>query len=610
MLLNPKNNARGISPMRYQSPLKFVITIALIILITEILIMYFLSAFTGISASTKAILDGIILVLLVAPALYYCCFRTLMRQIKEIERVEEKLSKLYRAVEQSPSIVMITDDHGMIEYVNPKFEQITGYTPEEIIGTDAATLGEPSPDEHQRMWDTLRSGKEWRGEFYNKKKDGDHYWEYASISSVRNSDGVIANFIKVAEDVTEKKRAEEISEEKDKLQNYLDIAGVVLVVIDADQKVILINKKGCQVLGYDEEEIVGKNWFDTFIPEAVRDKVKSGFAILMHGDIEPAEHFENPVLTKSGEERFIAWHNSVLRNENDRIIGTLSSGEDITARKQIEKDLQEAYDKLERRIEERTMELSRANAALRQEIVVRKNTEEALTRSREELRNLTSHLQSAREEERRCIAREIHDELGQTLTALKMDLSWLKGRLPEGPGDLSEKTYSMMKLVDGAIHTIRKISTELRPGLLDDLGLTAAIEWQLGEFHKRTGILCSTDLISDDIPVVPDSALAVYRIFQEALTNIARYAEATMVDVNLKVSDRTLILHVQDDGKGITEDQIADPRAIGLIGMRERARAMGGEIHIHGTQARGTTIIVKIPIDNKEDTHDPDTDRG
>ncbi len=585
------------------------------------------------------------------------------------------------------------------------------------------------------MWDTLRSGEEWRGEFYNKKKNGDHYWEHASISSVRNSGGVITHFIKVAEDVTEKKGAEEISKEKNKLQQYLDIAGVVLVAIDADQKVILINRKGCQVLGYDEEDIVGKNWFDTFIPEEVRDKVKSAFAILMRGNIEPAEHFENPIMTKAGEERLMAWHNSVLRNENGRIIATLSSGEDITERKrtdeklreseekfrsvaqsakeaivsinaqgeivfwnhgaeiifgypaqeivgkpltviiperfledhiramnrlsageessildrtiervgirrdgtefpielsiarwstkeegvfftgivrditerkQTEDALQRAYGELERRIEERTMELSRANAALRQEIAVRKSTEEALTRSREELRNLTSHLQSAREEERRCIAREIHDELGQTLTALKMDLSWLKGRLPKGPGDLPEKTHSMMKLVDGTIHTIRKISTELRPGLLDDLGLPAAIEWQLGEFQKRTGIRCSTDLIADDIPVVPDSALAVYRIFQEALTNIARYAEATRVDVTLKVSDGTLVLHVQDNGKGITENQIADPRAIGLIGMRERARAMGGEIHIHGAQARGTTITVNIPLGNHQPPAKPE----
>ncbi len=725
--MNSKNNARGMSSMRYQSPLKFVIAIALVILAAEILIMYFLSAFTGLSAAAKAILDGIILVLLVSPVLYYCCFRTLMRQIKEVERVEDKLSKLYRAVEQSPSIVMITDTQGMIEYVNPKFEQIMGYSPEEIIGTDATTLGKLAPDELQRMWDTLRSGEEWRGEFYNKKKNGDHYWEHASISSVRNSEGVITHFIKVAEDVTEKKRAEEISEEKNKLQNYLDIAGVVLVVIDADQKVTLINRKGCQVLGYDEEEIIGKNWFDTFIPKAVRDKVKSAFAILMSGDIDPAEHFENPVLTKAGEERFIEWHNSVLRNANGRIIATLSSGEDITerkradeklreseekfrsvaqsakeaivsinaqgniifwnhgaelifeysaqevagkpltvimperfredhtramnrlltgedsiildrtiemvgirrdgtelpielsiarwstkeegvfftgiirditSRKQTEEALQRAYGELERRIEERTLELSRANAALKQEIAVRKSAEEALTRSREELRNLTSYLQSAREEERRCIAREIHDELGQTLTALKMDLSWLKGRLPKAAGELPDKTHSMMELVDDTIHTIRKISTALRPVLLDDLGLTAAIEWQAGEFQKRTGIRCSTDLISDDIPVVPDSALAVYRIFQEALTNIARYAEATRVDVTLKVSDGTLVLHVQDNGKGITENQIADPRSIGLIGMRERARAMGGVIHIHGAQAQGTTITVNIPLGN------------
>jgi PAS domain S-box-containing protein len=169
-----------------------------------------------------------------------------------------------------------------------------------------------------------------------------------------------------------------VREEKNKIQNYLDIAAVILVVIDADQKVSLINKRGCEILGYDEKEIVGKNWFDTFIPKKNREEVKAGFKKLMNGEIDPVEYLENPVLTKTGEERIIAWHNAVLRDEKGNVVNTLSSGEDITERKKMEEDLRRSRDELEKRVRERTAELARTNEELRTEINERKRTEEEL----------------------------------------------------------------------------------------------------------------------------------------------------------------------------------------------------------------------------------------
>ena len=215
--------------------------------------------------------------------------------------------------------------------------------------------------------------------------------------------------------------------------------------------------------------------------------------------------------------------------------------------------------------------------------------------AREQLRDLTAYLQTAREEERTHIAREIHDELGQTLTALKFDLSWLTKRLPEDRADLENKAQVMSGLIDETIHTVRRVATELRPGLLDDLGLAAAIEWQAQEFAARTDIGCELQLDDESISPDRDLTTAVFRIFQETLTNIARHAEATQVRVTLADRPDALVLTVQDNGKGITEDQVSDSKSLGLIGMRERARAWGGDITFEGIPDRGTTVTVRVP---------------
>ncbi|MFL7794332.1 MAG: GAF domain-containing protein [Anaerolineae bacterium] len=221
--------------------------------------------------------------------------------------------------------------------------------------------------------------------------------------------------------------------------------------------------------------------------------------------------------------------------------------------------------------------------------------------AREQLRDLTAYLQTAREEERTHIAREIHDELGQTLTALKFDLSWLIKRLPEDQPDLEKRAQVMSGLIDDTIHTVRRVATELRPGLLDDLGLAAAIEWQAQEFTARTDIDCDLQLDDASTSLDRDLATAVFRIFQETLTNIARHAEATEVRVTLADGPGELTLTVQDNGKGITESQVSDSKSLGLIGMRERARAWGGDITFEGVPNRGTTVTVRIPRTTKKE---------
>jgi signal transduction histidine kinase len=206
-----------------------------------------------------------------------------------------------------------------------------------------------------------------------------------------------------------------------------------------------------------------------------------------------------------------------------------------------------------------------------------------------------------REEERTWIAREIHDELGQVLTGLKIDISWLDKKLTSVcSGDsnhvLSKRTRSMKDLIDSTIQSVRKISTKLRPGILNDLGLLAAVEWQATEYQTRMGIKFEVTSNIDGIELDERRSSAVFRIFQELMTNIARHANATKVSINLKERDGYLILKVRDNGRGITEQESDNVKSLGILGMRERALLLGGKFSITGMPGQGTRATVKIPI--------------
>ncbi len=226
----------------------------------------------------------------------------------------------------------------------------------------------------------------------------------------------------------------------------------------------------------------------------------------------------------------------------------------------------------------------------------RHRAEDRLRRSHEQLRALTGYLQYVREEERTRIAREVHDELGQALTGLKMDLAWLASRVPRNGRSLHQKIKAMSAHIDATIQTVRRIATELRPGILDDLGLVAAIEWQAHEFQTRTGLPCVVTSLVKDTIWDQDFTTVFFRIFQETLTNIMRHASAARVEVRLAEDGGRLVLTVHDDGRGITEDEIASTRSIGLIGMRERAALVGGEVSLAGQPGQGTTVTVRAPI--------------
>jgi signal transduction histidine kinase len=221
-----------------------------------------------------------------------------------------------------------------------------------------------------------------------------------------------------------------------------------------------------------------------------------------------------------------------------------------------------------------------------------------LKKSHEQLRRLAAHLQSVREDERTNIAREIHDELGQSLTALKMDLSRITSKLSNIPGNESTaiQLNAAVGLVSSTIGTVKQICTNLRPPLLDHLGIGAAIEWQAEEFQKRSGVECEVAVASAVFTVDMDVATALFRIFQEALTNVLKHSQATKVEASLKEEEGKIVLEIHDNGVGIAEDQMSKRQSFGLLGMSERLYPLGGTISINGKKQGGTTLTVIIPV--------------
>ena len=230
-------------------------------------------------------------------------------------------------------------------------------------------------------------------------------------------------------------------------------------------------------------------------------------------------------------------------------------------------------------------------------VVSRKRVEDEVRKSREELRALSAHLQSGIETERTRIAREIHDELGQALTGLKFDVSWLRDQKTAATSEPERiKLDVTLKNIDTAIQSVRRIATELRPPVLDSLGLTAAIEWQATDFQNRTGIKCQLSPMAEDIPLDREGATAVFRIFQESLTNVARHAQATQVQVGLERVNGNVLLRLTDNGKGIGEEKTRGTASLGILGMYERVRLLNGDMSISGEQGQGTVINVTIPL--------------
>jgi PAS domain S-box-containing protein len=358
-----------------------------------------------------------------------------------------------------------------------------------------------------------------------------------------------APLVRPAGNVRKKKShaAEEI------LQKIFDNIPVMVNFFDQDGRLILVNRQWENILGWTLEEIAELR-IDPFVecfPDPERRQEVFEWIAAARGDWGDFR-----IRVRSGETIETTWCTVRLSDGTAFGIGT-----DITDRKRMEQELRA---------------------------------------SREQLRAWAAYLDKVREEERTRIARELHDDLGQNLTGLRLGLSWLAGRLARstraGDEPLLERTRSMIQLVDGTVESVRRTATALRPRILDDLGLAAAMEWQAADFQKNTNIRCELATSLGSSAPAPDIATAVFRIVQEALTNVARHARARHVRIALSQDDGHLLVEVTDDGIGITSAERSHPGSLGLLGMKERARLLGGELVVQSANGRGTTVSARVPV--------------
>jgi len=517
----------------------------------------------------------------------------ILRDITERKRAEEELRKLSRAIEQSPGTVAITDAQGNVEYVNPKFTQLTGYTLEEVLGQNPRLLksGEQPEEFYRDLWDTILAGEEWQGEFSNRKKSGETYWELASISAIRDADGVITHFVKVAEDITERKRTEEALRRRvGELITLNRIAQTVATVTDLPAALAIVAETVTHLLDAtatviasldgDRMEVLGQFAHASGSPGMVGQVFPLGGASLVHQMLDQGEPLVVPDV-QSGQFplplrerlRALGVHSVLVVPLRARgvIIGVMGVG----------------TDQVDRVFTETEMALAGTIAG---------DVAGAIENAR-----LYEQAQAvAIDGERRRLARELHDSVTQSLYSLTLLTNgW--GAMAE-QGRLENTPDSFRQLGDVALQALKEMRLlihELRPTVLEEAGLVGALRQRLDTVEERVSVETRL-LIQGEVDHLPRAVEEeLFHIAQEALNNALRHAGATAITVRIEAQDEQVILSVQDDGMGF--DSTLDSAGMGLTTMQERAEAIGGRVSITSVPQQGTTVEVAVAIGPDKD---------
>ncbi|HOO38471.1 MAG TPA: PAS domain S-box protein [Deltaproteobacteria bacterium] len=488
---------------------------------------------------------------------------------KEAEDNLMKSDERYRLLaENVQDVIWVLDKDLHHTYISPSVLRFRGYTVEEAMSMPLDKIF--TYESYERLMDLMQEyialqqssepidpNRSLTVELEQICKDGSTIWTEVTANFVLDTYGRPDGFVGITRNITERKKAEEsLKESEERYRTIFENTGTAMAIIEEDVTISLANSEFQKLSGFPRQSIEHKKYLIDFVSDEHRDRILNYHKLRRIDPGAAPRNYEFKFVDKDGNTKDVFVTANIIPGTGKSVTSLL----DIT-------DM--------------------------------KKTEENLMRSREQLRNLHKHAQDVREGERTRVAREIHDELGQVLTALKMDLSFLAKKFPENLEPLHTKANLMLKFIDMTIQSVKRITMDLRPGLLDHLGLVPAIEWQAEEFQNRTGISCTVHVDPDDIQMDKDVATTIFRIFQETLTNVARHADASSVETSLKEQDGRLELIVKDNGKGITKKQIYDSKSFGLMGIKERAYFCGGEVTFSGEKGKGTTVVVSIPIEDK-----------
>ena len=485
---------------------------------------------------------------------------------KRAEEALRQAEERYRNIfEHAVEGIFQTTREGRYLTVNPALARLYGYeSPEEMLATVTNIARQIYVDPRRRE-EFIRLVEDQDAimgfESQITRKDGRTIWISESARGLRDADGRLVGYEGAVVDITARKQAEEaLRESQERLALCIQGSDVGIWDWDMRREVVYFSPRWKQMLGYEDGEIQDRfeEWEARIHPDD-RGPALTMLRSYVEGR-QPHYHLEHRLQHKDGTYRWILSHGACLRDQDGTPFRMAGSHLDITGLKQIEQELQSA-----------------------------------LTR----LRTLSGRLEIIREEERGRIARELHDEFGVGLTCLKMDLSRLTALIGTTVGlekgrQVDEKIRLMGEFIDTTIGGVQRIVSELRPAILDDLGLVAAIEWQAQDFQRRTGIVCALHVNAEHFDIDSERATAVFRICQEALTNVARHANAKSVVIRLEEQPGAITLEVTDDGRGIPEEKLVDPRSLGLLGMRERAELFGGFVTIAGRSDAGTAVTLHL----------------
>lgn len=478
--------------------------------------------------------------------------RLLRLEIQEREQAEQRLALQNFALDQVRDGAFLLDEDGAILYVNDAACRMSGYRREELLAMRAGDLDPGwSRDAYRRRWSVLRCTGNVVSEAQHRAKDGsvlfveirENYFDY----------GGRGYNLTLVHDISASKAAESaLRESERRFRTLAENSPDLIVRYDLKCRRQYVNPAYCALLRRPAESVLdcepGDRWFGDISAQAYKDVLRS---VMTTG--RRAEQVMSWHVPGAAPAHYL-FHVVPEYGMDGTVQGVLTLGRDITAFKEVEQELRE---------------------------------------SRHQLRELAARQHTLREEERKHIARELHDELGQFLTALRMKISFLRVRFGDQNAALVEHAKSMTELVDRNLEVVRHVATSLRPAVLD-MGIQSALKWLVDEFPGHVGIVCTLDVLDRDVMLDDMCGTTIFRIVQESLTNVARHAEASRVAVTLDSDGDFCRVTVDDDGKGFDPVR-SRTSSLGLLGMRERVLTVGGELDIDSAPGKGTTLVVRVP---------------